>query len=40
MTAVVNNGLLVCYNKGCGQQFNPDDNKNGELLIIIFDKSI
>ncbi|KAF7992793.1 hypothetical protein HCN44_005137 [Aphidius gifuensis] len=28
MTGVVDNSLLTCYNKGCGQQFNPNDNKN------------
>lgn len=28
MTGVVDNGLLICYNKGCGKKFNPNDNKN------------
>lgn len=24
--------LLHCYNRGCGKQFDPNDNKEGKLL--------
>lgn len=24
--------LLHCYNRGCGKQFDPNDNKEGKFL--------
>lgn len=29
--------LLLCYNKGCGKQFNPADNREGKELSFNFD---
>lgn len=23
---------LLCYNRGCGQNYNPDQNKDGKIL--------
>lgn len=26
---------LLCYNKGCGQKFDPDKNKDGKVLLHV-----
>lgn len=28
-------GLILCYNRGCGQKFNPTANKDGERLCLL-----
>jgi hypothetical protein len=36
--------LLVCYNRGCGQKFYDNDNKEGikyfVYLILFFDRKL
>lgn len=29
-------GSLLCYNRGCGKRFNPEDNKEGIKYTTLF----
>lgn len=32
--------LLICYNKGCGQKFDPNENKDGKVEKENFEKNL
>lgn len=35
-----NSELLLCYNRGCGSKFDPNENKEGKFFeISLFDST-